>query len=390
MADVTLSQSGMPRNADRGTFGKSPNRNIPIGSKFQRLTTTAMPFVNGKSTMVDCSCECGGSRTVRAAELINGVAIGCKSCPIVVSDAQRKAIGDRTRTHGMCRTPEYHLWCSMRARCGDPTNMSYADYGGRGISVCDRWMVSFEDFLTDVGMRPSKKHTMDRIDVNGNYEPGNTRWATMLEQARNTRRTLQIMFRGRLMGTAEIAKTLGVTPAYAWRKLKKHGMSIEQFEATIEHNRANRKPQKYIPKPVAVEFQAWKAAKRRCENPKDAAYKEYGGRGISMSPEWSGSYEQFYADMGPRPAKHSLDRIDNEKGYSKENCRWATIFVQNRNRRNNVLHEFRGEMVTKAEIARALGINPTNVGRFINRAGLTADEIEERGSSPLARRKKIV
>jgi len=192
------------------------------------------------------------------------------------------------------------------------------------------------------------------------------------------------------MGTAEVARALGVTSAYAWRKLKKQGMSIEQFEDTIEHNRASRKPKKYDAKPVSVEFQAWKAAKRRCENPKDAVYKEYGGRGIFMSPEWSNSYETFYADMGPRPDKHSLDRIDNEKGYSKENCRWATVFVQNRNRRNNILHEFRGEMITKAEIARVLGLSPTTVGRLITRGGLTADEIDHRASSPLARRKKIV
>lgn len=380
MAEASVSQPTMPRNSQNGQFDGSRNRAIPIGSKFQKLTTVAAPFVRGKHMMVECSCECGGFRIVRAPELVNGKAVGCSECPRVVSEKHRKATADRSRTHGMCRTPEYNLWIGMRERCNNPKNMSYADYGGRGITVCERWMMSFQDFLKDVGMRPSKKHTMDRIDVNGNYEPSNCRWATRLEQARNTRVTFQLEFRGKMMGTAEIARALGVTPAHAWRKLKKQGVSIEEFEAGII-NRLKKPACKNKTRAIAPEYSAWRSAKRRCENPKDAAYKEYGGRGISMSEEWSKSYEKFYMDMGPRPDGMSLDRIDNNKGYCLENCRWATTETQNRNRRNNEYYLFRDRYLTKAEIARELGVNPTTVGRYIKRGGMTPDDIERRISA---------
>lgn len=92
--------------------------------------------------------------------------------------------------------PAYDNWKNMKARCNNPKNRAYRYYGGRGISVCSRWQHSFKNFVADMGTKPTPKHTIERINNNGNYEPSNCRWATMKEQSRNTRRTRLITYKG--------------------------------------------------------------------------------------------------------------------------------------------------------------------------------------------------
>lgn len=93
--------------------------------------------------------------------------------------------GDHLRTHGRSKTPEHNAWCLMKARCHNKNHPRYSEWGGRGIKVCDEWLHNFPQFLKDVGFRPSKDHSIDRIDNNGDYCPGNVRWATRKQQSSN-------------------------------------------------------------------------------------------------------------------------------------------------------------------------------------------------------------
>jgi hypothetical protein len=137
-----------------------------------------------------CLCDCGEVRAVPAGYLTRRSTTSC-GC------ARREhaaAMGVATRTHGATTwhdgkkqaTPEYTSWEGMKARCTNPNRQNFADYGGRGITVCDRWLHSFENFLADLGPRPAGK-TLDRINNDLGYWPGNCKWSTRSEQQRNQR-----------------------------------------------------------------------------------------------------------------------------------------------------------------------------------------------------------
>jgi len=117
-------------------------------------------------------------------------------------------------THGMSYSSEYKVWAGMKGRCADKKQKSH---GGRGITVCERWQ-SFENFYADMGPRPSDKHSIERIDNDGNYEPSNCRWATLSEQMRNTRRNRIVEFRGEKRTISEWAVITGLThKLITWR-----------------------------------------------------------------------------------------------------------------------------------------------------------------------------
>ena len=101
--------------------------------------------------------------------------------------AGKSSPGTQSITHGKTYSPEYAIWCHMKSRCGNSNHKDYKYYGGRGIKVCKRWLDSFENFFADMELRPSPKHSIDRINNNGNYKPSNCRWVTMDIQARNRR-----------------------------------------------------------------------------------------------------------------------------------------------------------------------------------------------------------
>ncbi|HWL06770.1 MAG TPA: hypothetical protein VNQ99_17840 [Xanthobacteraceae bacterium] len=113
----------------------------------------------------------------------------------------------------MTGTPEYRAWNNARSRCYREKDRKYPLYGGRGIAMCDEWRRSFSAFFADMGPRPSPNHTLDRIDNNGNYEPGNCRWATSIEQNNNRRFNRHIHLNGRRLTVSEAARETGIPHA---------------------------------------------------------------------------------------------------------------------------------------------------------------------------------
>lgn len=147
-----------------------------------------------------CQCECGTTREVNGTKLRRGGLISCGLC--------QPRLGGPPK-HGMSGTPLYRRWLSMIGRCTLPSQANYDRYGGRGISVCDRWR-KFELFAEDMGESFKPGLTLDRIDGDGNYEPGNFRWATHKEQQRNTTRNRILTWSGRSLTVAEWAEELGI------------------------------------------------------------------------------------------------------------------------------------------------------------------------------------
>lgn len=160
-----------------------------------------------------CRCNCGNEKIVLASNLKTGRVSGCGCVSI---------------KHARTNSLEWRSWTSMKARCSNPNVYSYERYGGRGITVCERWLGKdgFKNFLADMGNRPSPEHTLDRIDSNGNYEPGNCRWATKIEQATNRRNTVMVTCNGETLSVEGWGRRNGIQSGTIRRRISK-GMALE-------------------------------------------------------------------------------------------------------------------------------------------------------------------
>lgn len=184
------------------------NFNIPKCHRFQditgkrigELTVTRYSHKNKKSiTFWECKCSCGKTVVKSRKRLMKSKDCGCF----------------RKLTHGDSKkgkvAAEYHSWRAMIGRCTNPNATGYDIYGGRGIKVCDKWLSSYEAFLSDMGRKGSNRDSIDRIDVDGDYTPENCRWATPREQGRNKRGTNLYEWKGEFLTIPEIAEKEGVS-----------------------------------------------------------------------------------------------------------------------------------------------------------------------------------
>lgn len=177
------------------------------GEPYRRKTANGERHPDGVQRTAICRCDCGNERLIAIHTLKQGHSshCGCRN-----GEKNTELHG----THLLSHTSEYRIWSKMKARCSNPSDGAWDNYGGRGITVCDRWLEGFEPFYEDMGPRPSMAHSIERENVNGNYEPGNCIWATIAVQAINRRNNVRVPYRGEMLAMMEACRRAGVPHRY--------------------------------------------------------------------------------------------------------------------------------------------------------------------------------
>lgn len=224
MTDVTLPTHARFRNLTGQTIG--------------RLTIVSfagmLPMDKQNGAHWNCQCSCGNAALVSSHDLLVAMRtanLGTRSCGCLMRETSA-ANGRATARHGEKGTMLHNIWVSMRQRCNDSNCNAFKWYGARGITVCDRWLTSYENFRDDMGYPPSKKHSIDRIDVHGPYSPENCRWATDAEQARNRTNNRIVTFRGQSKTVVEWSEITGI----------RYGLLMTRLDAGWDPERAFTQP----------------------------------------------------------------------------------------------------------------------------------------------------
>lgn len=179
---------------------------IAGGQRYGRLTVIERVGSQDGHSLWRFRCDCGTEITITAnrARRRNNRSCGCLRREIMTR------LGKSNTTHGLSRRPEHAIWSGMHQRCADHRHPTYASYGGRGITVCDRWQ-TFENFYADMGPRPTPAHTIDRKDNDRGYDPENCRWITRSQQSRNTSRNIIVLWRGQRMCLKDAAALTNIS-----------------------------------------------------------------------------------------------------------------------------------------------------------------------------------
>jgi len=196
-------------------MAKRENLEDYVGKQFTYLTVIkeGVPHVTSGGFMhrtVYCKCKCGVEKYFQFSSIKSGL---IKSCGCYSAEIHSERMKTQMKTHGLTLTPEYNAWSSMKKRCLKTNHKSYKDYGGRGIFIDEDWIHSFELFLKDMGKKPTKTHSLDRINNNMGYSKDNCRWATKKEQCRNLRTNRLVKYMGETKCISEWSEILNIPRA---------------------------------------------------------------------------------------------------------------------------------------------------------------------------------
>lgn len=206
------------------------------GRKVNRLTVVSKAYQDKyKHWYWNCKCECGNDTIVAGCDLRSGKAISC-GC------YKRGRASELNKTHGMKKTRLYNVWARMKQRCINPKAPEYDNYGGRGIRVCCEWLdapESFFDWAERTGYNSMAKRgecTLERLDVDGDYEPSNCKWATAVEQNNNRRNNRKLEYNGETHTIAQWSRKLGIKKETLCARLR-YGWSVEKALTTKVRNK---------------------------------------------------------------------------------------------------------------------------------------------------------
>lgn len=199
-------------------------KHVQVGAKIGKLTMLEHIEGSSKEAVFLCKCDCGSLCNLTAIRIATRKVASCGCASL-------------RENHRLSRTPEYNTWVMIKRRTSNPNCPEAKNYVLRGISMCDRWRSSFSSFFADMGKRPSPKHSLDRIDNNGDYTPENCRWATDMQQANNSRSNSKVLFEGKEMTVAELSRKTGISAAKLYKRVRKgYPMSDVLYDGTFRRS----------------------------------------------------------------------------------------------------------------------------------------------------------